>query len=161
MIRSHFQPEDFLQSDLQSTALVLPKNNVPVIFVLGKTIIFVTITTFTLPNCQGGPGSGKITHCGRMVGQLNGWHHVNMGEVRRDFSSTRTVLQVMMGMLRNSVDTSTLSTPQVPNSHHCFFYEIKKIFTLYTIKRWKGNWRTFNLDGKEKRCRRLPCLRFR
>ena len=29
----------------------------------------------------GGPGSGKITHCGRMVGQLNGWHHVNMGEV--------------------------------------------------------------------------------
>ena len=35
-----------------------------------------------------------------------------------------------MGMLRNSVDTSTLSTPQVPNSHHCFFMKLRK-YSLY------------------------------
>merc|ERR1719507_2729329 len=39
-----------------------------------------------------------------MVSQLNGWHHVNMGEV---------IILVMMGMLSNSVDTSALSTTRV------------------------------------------------
>jgi len=74
--------DGFLQADQPNAALNLPTKKVPVIFVLG------------------GPGSGKITHCGRMVGQLNGWHHVNMGEV-------------MMGMLSNTVDTSVLSTIRV------------------------------------------------
>ncbi|ETN62884.1 hypothetical protein AND_005412 [Anopheles darlingi] len=110
--------------------------------VCGTGVLFSSLLTTTDTRAEGGPGSGKVTHCDTLMQERRGVTHINMmdllqqyaiGNDMQDFSqlSSRTVTEVLMLEMKMSPAAKTYLVSGYPRSMRDVVEYSEKVSNLW------------------------------